>query len=114
MSLVFWLLMVIGFSDNWLFDVGQESNSDPKYMIHAFFASGWFTLLVVQAGLIRQERIKIHMTLGIAGMIAYAGFSAATSYIYLTRLLSEGSPEPLAMLNMAMFVFATFLISKAT
>ena len=112
MSLVFWLLMVIGFSDNWLFDVGQESNSDPKYLIHAFFAFSWFTLLVIQAGLIRRKRVKIHMALGIAGVIVYAGLFVATSYIYLSRLLSEGSPEPLAMLNMAMFVFVTILIVK--
>ncbi len=112
MSLVFWLLMVIGFSDNWLFDVGQESNSDPKYLIHAFFAFSWFTLLVVQAGLIRRKRVKIHMTLGIAGMIVYAGFFVATSNVYLTRLINEGVPEPLAMLNITLFVFATFLIVK--
>ena len=110
MSFIFWLLMVIGFSDNWLFDVGQESNSDPKFLIHAFFAFSWFTLLVVQTGLVRRKRVNIHMTLGIAGMVVYVGLFVATSYIYLTRLINEGIPGSLAMLNIALFMFATFLI----
>jgi len=113
MSFVFWLLMVIGFSDNWLFDVGQESNSDPKFLIHAFFASSWFTLLVVQTGLVRRKRMTIHMALGVAGMVVYAGFFVATSYIYLTRLIHEGTPGSLATLNIALFMFATFLIVSA-
>lgn len=60
-----WLLMAIGFSDNWLFDRAQESNSQPKFLIHAFFAFWWFTLLVIQSGLIRAGNIKLHMRLGI-------------------------------------------------
>ncbi len=70
-SLIFWFLMVIGFSDNWLFDTGQESNSQPKFLIHAFFAFSWFTLLVVQTGLIRKRNYKLHMKLGLLGIIIY-------------------------------------------
>jgi hypothetical protein len=70
-SLIFWFLMVIGFSDNWLFDTGQESNSQPKFLVHAFFAFSWFTLLVVQTGLIRKRNYKLHMKLGLLGIIIY-------------------------------------------
>lgn len=70
-SLVLWSLMAIGFSDNWLFDIGQESNSQPKFLIHAFFAFCWFTLLCIQSGLIRKENYGLHMKLGVFGMIVY-------------------------------------------
>jgi hypothetical protein len=111
-SLVFWVLMVIGFSDNWLFDVGQESNSDPKFLIHAFFAFAWFSLLVVQTGLIQANRKMAHMTTGIAAITAYAGFFLATSYIYIGRAISEGVPEPLALLNLSLLLFGSILIVR--
>ena len=113
MSIVFWLVMVVGFSDNWLFDVRQESNSEPKFLIHAFLAFSWFSLLVVQASLMQARRVAAHMTVGVAGIVAYAGFFAATSYIYVSRALTEGALSRLAVLNVAMFAFATVLIVKA-
>ena len=63
--------MVIGFSDNWLFDISQESNSEPKFLIHAFFAFCWFSLLVIQSGLIRKKEYKLHFKLGLIGMAIY-------------------------------------------
>jgi hypothetical protein len=70
-SIILWLLMAIGFSDNWLFDIGQESNSQPKFMIHAFFAFNWFTLLIIQSALIRKKNFKLHMKLGLLGIVIY-------------------------------------------
>jgi hypothetical protein len=63
--------MAIGFSDNWLFDVGQKSNSQPKFLIHAFFAFCWFTLLVIQTGLIKQSNYKLHFKFGLFGIVIY-------------------------------------------
>ena len=105
--------MAIGFSDNWLFDVQQESNSDPRFLIHAFFAFCWYSLLVAQASLIASNRVSTHMSLGIAGMVAYAGFFLATSYIYVDLTLTGGPPGPLRILNIASFIFATVLITQA-
>jgi hypothetical protein len=70
-SLIFWLLMAIGFSDNWLFDAGQKSNSEPKFLIHAFFAVCWFTLLVIPSGLIKKSNYTLHFKLGLFGIIIY-------------------------------------------
>jgi hypothetical protein len=113
MSMVLWLVMVVGFSDNWLFDVGQESNSDPTFLIHAFFAFSWFSLVVIQASLIRMRRLAVHMTLGLAGIAAYSGFFLVTSYIYISRALTEGAMTRLGVLNVALFAFATVLIVNA-
>ncbi|GEM_PF-3291754 len=63
--------MAIGFSDNWLFDVGQESNSEPKFLIHAFFAFSWFTLLIIQTRLIKKSNYKLHFKIGLIGIIIY-------------------------------------------
>ena len=112
MSLTFWLIMMVGFSDNWLTDVSQPSNSEPKFLIHAAFAFGWFTLLPVQSALIRRGSARLHMSLGISGMAIYAGFFGSTSFIYVTRTMAEGFPGPLALLNMVLFVYATVLIVR--
>ena len=53
LSSLFWLTMVVGFSDNWLYDLDQPSNSAPHFLIHAGFAFLWFSALVVQCALVR-------------------------------------------------------------
>ena len=109
MSLLFWLIMVIGFSDNWLFDVQQSSNSEPKFLIHAGFAFCWFTILVVQAALVRSRKVRVHQSLGITGMIVYAGFALSTIYLYYLKI-AAGRVAALTVLNMALFCVGTLLI----
>ena len=102
--------MVVGFSDNWLFDVGQENNSIPKFLVHAFFAFLWFSILVIQAGLISKKNTRLHMKLGMAGMAAYAGFFLSTAFLYITNLLEDGVLQPLAIMNVMLFGYGSFLI----
>ena len=40
-------LSVFAFSDNLFYDVKQESNSDPKFIIHGLFFLAWFIILVI-------------------------------------------------------------------
>jgi len=96
--------MMIGFSDNWLTDVGQPSNSQPKFLIHAFFAFCWFTLLVVQNGLIKKRNIKGHMKAGKIGFLIYIGFLLTTLPLYLKEF------EPLALMVFSQLIFGTILI----
>lgn len=112
-SLLFWLFMVVGFSDNWLFDRSQASNADPKFLIHAFFSFTWFSLLVVQTRLVAKGNVALHQRVGVAGFLAYAGFFASTAFIYVSRWLSEGMPGALAQMNMAMLAYATLLVVVA-
>jgi hypothetical protein len=53
-SLVLLFLSLFAFSDNLIYDVKQESNSDPKFIIHGLFFLAWFVLLVIQTGYIRK------------------------------------------------------------
>ncbi len=82
MSIIFWLLMAIGFSDNWLFDIEQKSNSQPKFLIHAFFASCWFTLLVLQSMWIRKKDFKLHFKVGLLGIAIYYLMTLTIWYLY--------------------------------
>lgn len=89
-AIALWLLMAIGFSDNWLFDRAQESNSQPKFLIHAFFAFCWFTLLVIQSGLIRVGNYGLHMRLGIIAIFVYVCMTATIWYLYVSSYLESG------------------------
>ncbi len=104
LSVILWLIMVIGFSDNWLTDTGQPSNSEPKFLIHAFFAFSWFTILVVQNVFIRKSNIKAHMKAGQAGFLIYIGFLLSTLPLYLKEF------EPLSIMVFGQLVLASILI----
>lgn len=82
-SILILIFSVIGFSDNLFTDVGQKSNSDPKFIIHGLFCFAWIIILVIQANFIRKRNIKAHMKLGIAGMVAAAGVFLTTLYIFV-------------------------------
>jgi len=76
-------LSLIAFSDNLITDVGQESNSDPKFIIHGLFCFAWFIILVIQTNYIRKENYKAHITLGVAGMVVAIGVFVTTLYIFV-------------------------------
>ncbi len=82
-SIFMLILSLIAFSDNLLFDVKQKSNSDPKYIIHGLFCFAWFILLTVQSGYIRNLNHKVHIRLGIAGMLVAAGVFISTIYVFI-------------------------------
>ena len=82
-SIILLVLSFIGFSDNLITDVGQESNSDPKFIIHGLFCFAWFIILVIQTNFIKKGNYKAHMTYGIAGLLAALGVFITTLYIFI-------------------------------
>jgi len=102
--------MAIGFSDNWLWDRQQDSNSDWRMLIHAAFASSWFTILVVQTGLIRRDNYRLHKQVGVAGMVIFSGFLITTLPHYFAQYLETGKLAPLSTMIFAQLVVATTLI----
>lgn len=87
-SITLLLLSLLGFSDNLFTDIGQESNSDPKFVVHGLFFLAWFVVLVVQANLIRQGDVKAHRRWGFIGMWVALGVVLSTFYIFY--VLYEG------------------------
>ena len=83
MSLVLLSLSVLGFSDNLITDVGQKSNSDPKFIVHGLFCFAWFIILVIQSAHILKANYKAHIKLGVAGMVAATGVLVTTVYIFV-------------------------------
>jgi hypothetical protein len=77
------LLSLAAFSDNLLTDVGQPSNSDPKFIIHGLFGLAWYVLLVAQANLVRVRNVALHKTLGITTFIVAIGVTLSTLYIFI-------------------------------
>lgn len=82
-SIILLLLSLIAFSDNLITDLGQESNSDPKFIVHGLFMFAWFIFLVVQANFIRKGNYMTHMRWGIVGMITALGVFLSTLYIFI-------------------------------
>ncbi|HEY5810584.1 MAG TPA: hypothetical protein VIT67_21625 [Povalibacter sp.] len=76
-------LSLAAFSDNLLTDVGQPSNSDPKFIIHGLFGLAWYVLLAAQANLVRVRNVKLHKKLGIATFIVAIGVTLSTLYIFI-------------------------------
>ncbi len=110
-SLLLWLIIIVGFSDNWLYDVGQESNSMPKFIIHGLLTFSWFSLLVIQTGLIKKKNINLHMSLGIAGMVIVTGLIISTGFIYVTGFLKRGYLAPISQINIvSLIVFTIFIV----
>jgi hypothetical protein len=82
-TLLMLILSIIAFSDNLFTDIGQESNSDPKFIIHGLFCFAWFIILVIQANFIRKGNYRAHKKLGIAGVISAIGVFISTVYIFV-------------------------------
>ncbi len=77
------VLSVAAFSDNLFTNVGQPSNSDPKFVVHGLFGLAWYVLLVVQANLVRVRNIQLHKKLGIAAFFVAIGVTVSTLYIFI-------------------------------
>ena len=82
-SILLLVLWTVAFSDNLITDVGQKSNSDPKYIIHGLYCYAWFFILVIQTNFIRKADYKTHIKFGIAGLSAAVGVFLTTLYIFV-------------------------------
>lgn len=84
-SIISWILLalsLIAFSDNLFYDIRQESNSDPKFIIHGLFFLAWFVILVVQSNFIRKGNIRSHRKWGMIGMGIGLGVVISTFYVF--------------------------------
>ena len=88
LSLVILSLGFIAFSDNFITDVGQESNSNPKFIIHGLIMFSWIGVLIIQTNRIRKLNTKAHVAFGVTGFIIGLMMITSTAYVYF----SEGGP----------------------
>ena len=78
-------LTLWSFSDNLVWNVGQPSNSDPKFIVHGLFSLGWMAVLFTQAFLINPRSVSLHRQVG------WLAAAMALVYVDLTKLHLLGS-----------------------
>ena len=82
-SILLLALSILAFSDNLITDVGQESNSDPKFVVHGLFMLAWFILYVVETTLIVKKNYSSHMKVGLATMFVGVGVFVSTLWVFV-------------------------------
>jgi hypothetical protein len=102
---------IVAFSDNLITDIGQESNSDPKFIIHGLFMFAWFLTFVLQSYFIFRKKYKTHMWWGKIGFIIAIGVFLSTVYVFIEIFDGWHAMEPFVKANrLLMLSFATFLM----
>lgn len=105
------VLSFIAFSDNLFTDIGQESNSDPKFVIHGLFMFAWFGTFVAQAYFIARKKYDAHLRYGKIGFLLAAGVFISTVYVFVAVFKGWDAMEPFVKANrLLMLSFATFLL----
>jgi hypothetical protein len=92
-------LSVVAFSDNLFTNIGQHSNSDPKFIIHGLFGLAWYVLLVTQANLARARSLKLHKRIGIVTFIVAIGVTLSTLYLFIVLWKGWDNMTPEARAN---------------
>ncbi len=119
-SLFMLTLSLIAFSDNLVTDTGQESNRDPKFIIHGLFMFAWFIIFVIQTNFIRKGDYRAHKNLGITGIIVAVGVVVSTLYIFIVIFESwEAIPfyakaNRFFMPTYALFIYRAYRYRKQT
>jgi hypothetical protein len=114
-SVLLLIFSFIAFSDNLITDVGQESNKDPKFIIHGLLMFSWFILFVVQANFIRKGDYKTHMKWGMAGMIVAIGVFLSTVFVFIAvyngwdAMPFYAKANRFFMLSFAVLIFLSYL-----
>lgn len=105
------VLSIIAFSDNLFTDISQESNSDPKFVLHGLFMFAWFGTFVGQSLLILRKNYKAHIRWGKIGFILAIGVFLSTLYVFVAVFDGWDGMEPFVKANrLLMLSFATFIL----
>jgi hypothetical protein len=108
-------LTLLGFSDNLFTDVGQPSNADPKFIAHGLFCLAWMMLLAAQARLVGRGDIRLHRSLGMAGMVVAIGVVFSTLWVFVAvwkgwdAMQVVGKANRVLLPSYALFVALGFL-----
>lgn len=109
-SLLF-IASILAFSDNLITDVGQKSNSDPKFVIHGLFMFAWFATFVAQSYFIARKNYAAHIKYGKIGFLLSIGVFFSTLYIFIAVFKGWDAMEPFVKANrLLMLSFATFIL----
>lgn len=117
-STILLILSVIAFSDNLFTNIGQESNRDPKFIIHGMLMFAWFGTFVAQSVFILRRQIRAHIRWGKIGFVLALGVLCSTVYVFVAVFKGWEAMEPfvkanrLFMLSFAVFILLAYLFRK--
>ena len=101
----------VAFSDNLITDIHQESNSDPKFIIHGLIMFAWFMTFVAQTYFILIKKYKTHMRFGRIGFVLAIGVFLSTLFVFIAVYKGWDAMEPFVRVNrLLMLSFATFIL----
>ncbi len=101
----------VAFSDNIITDIGQSSNSDPKFIIHGLFMFAWFGTFVAQTYFISIGDYKSHIKWGKIGFLIAIGVFISTLYVFIVLFKGWSAMEPFVKTNrLFMLSFAVFIV----
>lgn len=104
------ILSLLAFSDNLFTDIGQESNKDPKFIIHGLFMLAWFITFVSQSYFILRKNYEAHIRWGKIGFIIAIGVFLSTLYVFIAIFKGWDAMAPFVKVNrFFMLSFAVFL-----
>ncbi|WP_435622894.1 hypothetical protein [Flagellimonas sp.] len=105
------ILSIVAFSDNLFTNINQESNSDPKFVIHGLFMFAWFVIFVGQSYFILRKKFKTHRKWGRIGFVLAIGVFVSTLYVFIAVFKGWDTMEPFVKANrLLMLSFATFVL----
>lgn len=105
------IFSIVAFSDNLFTDIGQKSNSDPKFIIHGLFMFAWFGTFAAQSYFILRKKYKSHLGWGKIGFVLSIGVFLSTLYVFIVVFKGWSSMEPFVRANrLLMLSFATFIL----
>lgn len=113
-SILLLALTLVGFRDNLITDVGQPSNSDPKFIIHGLLCGAWMILLVTQSLLINNGNVALHRKIGLAAMAVAIGVTLSTLWVFVAvwkgwaAMSPEVKANRLFLPSYAVFVILAF------
>jgi hypothetical protein len=109
------LFSIAAFSDNLFTDIGQDSNKDPKFIIHGLFMFAWLGTFVAQTFFILRKNYKAHVKLGRIGFVLAICVFLSTVYVFIAVFEGWEAMEPFVKANrllMLSFAFFTVLAYK--
>jgi len=113
-SILLLALTLVGFGDNLITDVGQPSNSDPKFVIHGLMCGAWMILLAAQSLLISNGNVALHRKIGLAAMAVAIGVTLSTLWVFVAvwkgwaAMSPEVKANRLFLPSYAVFVILAF------
>lgn len=97
------VLSIWGFSDNLFWDIGQPSNSDPKFVVHGLFCLAWLVIFFSQSMLVANRNVALHRKLGLVGFVIAIGTIISTVYLFAVIWKGWENMAPFVKANRVLF-----------